>query len=49
MNKILKEVVQWGLALILSMLMLNGATFLFYHPVNELFRNGGSTPGLMYP
>ena len=49
MNKILKDVVQWGLALVLSMLMLNGATFLFYHPVNELFRNGGSTPGLMYP
>lgn len=47
--KSLKKIGQWGGALICSVFILNILTFCFYHPVQELKRNGGATPGLMYP
>lgn len=49
MRRIIKEIASWVLAGVLSVLVLNAFTFFFYHPLHELNRNGGATPGLKVP
>ena len=48
-KKLLKELIKWIAAFIIAAFVLNLLTFSFYHPVIELHRNGGATPGLMIP
>ena len=49
MKKYAKQLSQWILALICAVLLLNTLCFAFYHPVHEMPRSGGATPGLKYP
>ena len=48
-KKLLKELMQWIAAFIIAAFVLNLLTFSFYHPVIEIHRNGGASPGLMIP
>ncbi len=48
-KKVFKELLQWTGAFLTAFFVLNILTFSFYHPVIEIHRNGGSTPGLMIP
>lgn len=47
--KMAKEITGWGIAIVFSIAILNLFTFCFYHPVHELSRSGGASPGLMVP
>ena len=49
MKKLIGQLSQWILALICVVFVLNILCFAFYHPVHEMPRSGGATPGLMYP
>lgn len=48
-NNLILEIAGWIMAAILSFLMLNILTMMYYHPVHELQRSGGATPGLKVP
>ena len=45
-----RQLIQWALAIIIAFTAFNALMFLIYHPVNEMPRSGGSSPGLkVYP
>lgn len=44
--KISRQLIQWTAAFIIAFAVFNGLMFLVYHPVNEMARSGGSSPGL---
>ncbi len=45
----IKQLIQWGVALLLALFVMNIITFAFYDPCQELVRGSGSTTGYLFP
>ena len=49
MNKIFKQLIQWGIAFVIAFFLMNLLTFAFYNPCQELAREHGATTSLLLP